>query len=76
MVDHGAAMPPWQQLAALLRSQIESGELPPGARLPSIVTLSQQHQIATVTVQKALTALRSEGLIVTTPGWGSFVAER
>ena len=28
------------------------------------------------TARKVLAALRDEGLIVTTPGWGSFVAER
>jgi GntR family transcriptional regulator len=76
MVQHGTAVPPWRQLAALLRDQIKSGKLAPGARLPSILTLSQEHGIATVTVRKALDALKDEGLIVTTPGYGTFVAER
>jgi GntR family transcriptional regulator len=76
MVQHGTPVPPWRQLAALLREQIESGELPPGARLPSILRLSQEHGIATVTVRKALDALKADGLIETTPGYGTFVASR
>jgi GntR family transcriptional regulator len=76
MVQHGTSVPPWQQLAALLREQIESGELAPGAQLPSIVRLSQEHGIAVVTVQKALRALKAEGLIETTPGYGTFVTNR
>ena len=75
-VDHGAAEPPWRQLAAILREQIESGELAPGQRLPSILTLSQEYEIAPVTVRKALGALRAEGLIAAVSGWGTFVAER
>ena len=30
-VDHGSAMPPYRQLAGILRDQIASGELAPGA---------------------------------------------
>jgi DNA-binding GntR family transcriptional regulator len=76
MVQHGTSVPPWRQLAALLREQIESGELAPGSRLPSIVRLSQEHGIAVVTVQKALNALKAEGLIESTPGYGTFVTSR
>lgn len=76
MVQHGTAVPPWRQLAALLREQIESGELPPGGRVPSIMQLSQEHGIATVTVRKALDALKEEGLIETTSGYGTFVKAR
>ena len=76
MVQHGTAVPPWRQLAALLREQIESGELPPGGKVPSIMALSQEHGIATVTVRKALDALKEEGLLETTPGYGTFVKAR
>jgi len=34
------------QLAAILRAQIESGELPPDRPLPSYTTLMQEHGIA------------------------------
>ena len=44
--------------------------------MPSIVTIHQEYGIAKITARKVLAALREEGLIVTTPGWGSFVAEK
>jgi DNA-binding GntR family transcriptional regulator len=64
------------QVTALVRERIVSGELPPGAMVPSIVQIHQEYGIAKTTARKVLAALREEGLIVTTPGWGSFVAER
>jgi GntR family transcriptional regulator len=72
-ISRDSAEPPWRQLEAILRHQIESGELAPGQRLPSILTLSQQYELATVTVRKALKALMEAGLIETTFGYGTFV---
>lgn len=40
------------------------------------MTIHQEYGIAKITARKVLAALREEGLIVTTPGWGSFVAEK
>ena len=73
MINRGSVVPPWQQLAALLRAEIESGELAAGARLPSIVSLSQEHGIAPVTVRKAIIQLQREGLVESRVGWGTFV---
>jgi GntR family transcriptional regulator len=44
--------------------------------VPSIVMIHQEYGIAKTTARKVLAALRDEGLIVTTPGWGSFVAAK
>jgi GntR family transcriptional regulator len=66
---------PWRQIHADLLRQIESGELPPGSRLPSIVALAQRYEVALTTVRKALDALKADGLVVTSP-MGTFVAER
>lgn len=76
MVQREGHIPPWLQVRDALRAKILSGELPPGAMVPSIVTLHQEYGIAKTTARKVLAALRDEGLIVTTPGWGSFVVER
>jgi GntR family transcriptional regulator len=76
MITRESATPPWQQLAALLRARIESGELAPGARLPSIVALSQEHDLAPVTVRKAITQLQREGLVESRVGWGTFVTAK
>jgi GntR family transcriptional regulator len=66
-------VPPYRQVAAILRRRIASGELAPGSAVPSIVTLTQEYGVARTTARKALGVLRDEGLIEITPGWGSFV---
>jgi DNA-binding GntR family transcriptional regulator len=75
MVQHGRSRPPSVQVADLLRARIESGEFAPGDPLPSIVTLGTEYGVTTNTIQKALKILKAEGLIVSTPGYGTFVAE-
>ncbi len=72
-VDHDAETPLWQQLANILRAQIESGELPPGRIMPSESTLMQEHGLARGTVRKAVDALVQEGLVNRVQGRGTFV---
>jgi GntR family transcriptional regulator len=74
MLDRDSVQPLSRQLASLIRKQIESGELPPGSRLPSINALAAEHDIATATVVKALRQLKTEGLLVGVSGHGTFVA--
>lgn len=76
VIDRTLPVPPSQQLAAILRSQIESGELAPRMRLPSILDLAAQYELAGVTVRKALDILKDEGLLVAVSGMGTFVADR
>ena len=66
---------PWRQVFEMYRQRIESGELQPGARLPSIRGMSQEFGIAGTTAQKVIAALKADGLVVTSP-MGTFVAER
>ena len=75
MIRRDTAEPPSRQLAAILRSQIESGELAPGARLPTIMELANKYEIAPVTVRKGLDILKREGLVHGVSGYGTFVAE-
>ena len=72
-VDHDAETPLWQQLASILRAQIQSGELPPGRIMPSESTLMQEHGLARGTVRKAIDALVQEGLVNRVQGRGTFV---
>jgi GntR family transcriptional regulator len=74
-IDHGAATPVYQQLAAILRARITSGELPPGRVLPSEATLMQEHGIARETARKAVRVLRDEGLVEVVQGRGAYVRE-
>jgi GntR family transcriptional regulator len=75
VIDHSGPVAPWRQIYQLLRSQIDSGELSAGDRLPSIVDLAQTYEVALTTVRKALDRLKDEGLVVTSP-MGTFVAKR
>jgi GntR family transcriptional regulator len=63
------------QVAAALRNEIATGDLAPGDRLPSIRQLADRFKVAPMTAQNAIEVLRSEGLIYTSPGRGSFVRE-
>jgi DNA-binding GntR family transcriptional regulator len=75
VIERESPVAPWRQLYALLRGQIDSGELAPGSRLPSITDLAQTHGIALTTVRKALDKLKEDGLVITSP-MGTFVARR
>jgi DNA-binding GntR family transcriptional regulator len=76
MINRSSSTPPWEQLAGILRGRIEGGELRPGDRIPSVVSLAQEYDLAPGTVRKALTQLQREGLIESRVGWGTFVAEK
>lgn len=59
------------RILAELRAWI--ADAPPGAQLPSTRALTAQHAVSPVTVQKALRALASQGLVESRPGVGTFV---
>lgn len=59
-----------------LRSRITGGKLKPGEALHGENELSRRYGISRMSVRNALTELVREGLIITLPGKGSFVADR
>lgn len=65
------------KVAALIRSRVQSGELPVGARLPSQRALAASMSVARQVVQQALSVLEAEGFVETRRGasGGSFVTE-
>lgn len=76
MIDRSGPVPPYLQLAAIIRGQVRRGELAPGERLPSVLRLSEQHGMSQVTVKKAIRVLKDEGLVQGVAGYGTFIAER
>jgi GntR family transcriptional regulator len=66
----------YKRLAALLRDQITSGTLAPGAKLPPIGELRQEHGHSRQTATKAMGVLQDEGLISRWPGLGYYVADK
>ena len=65
----------YEQLAAVLRDQINKGQLPPGQLLPSERTLQQQYGLARETVRRSIAVLRAEGLLEVRRGQGVVVKE-
>ncbi|MEU7135551.1 GntR family transcriptional regulator [Streptomyces sp. NPDC046261] len=75
MMEFDPTRPKWMQIADVIRKRIADGEYAPD-HLISEVRMEQEFGVARTTVRKVTAALREEGLIVTTPGMGSFVARR
>jgi GntR family transcriptional regulator len=76
--DLGATAPKYQRIADVLRRQIKAGEYKPGDRLPSETTLLERFRdqfgtLSLPTLRQAITVLRSEGLIESQQGIGTFV---
>lgn len=64
-----------ERIAADLRDEIMSGDLRPGANLPSTAQLKERFDASNATVQKALQLLKDEGLAVGRAGAAVTVRE-
>jgi GntR family transcriptional regulator len=73
-VDTASRLPIYQQLAHQIRAAIARGELRPEAALPSVRQLAAELVVNPNTVARAYTELEREGLLVSRPGRGIFVA--
>ena len=56
--------PVYQQIMETLRGAVLKGELTPGKKVPSVRELAAQAQVNPNTMQRALTELEREGLLV------------
>lgn len=65
---------PYARIADDLRSRIESGALPPGARVPSTRALARTWKVANATAAHALQLLVQERLLEARPRSGTVVA--
>jgi|HubBroStandDraft_4_1064222.scaffolds.fasta_scaffold445944_2 GntR family transcriptional regulator len=72
-VDQRDPTPLHQQLAAILRAQIEAGDYDETGMLPSEGQLQQEHEVSRGTVRRALATLADEGLVFTIAARGTFV---
>lgn len=59
------ARPIWQQLADLITEKIITGEYAPGERIPSVRDLAMQVGVNPNTMQRALSKLEDDGLLIT-----------
>ena len=76
LIRNTSGAPIYEQIFDQIRDQILSGELEPGAALPSIRSLAKDLRISVITTKRAYEELERGGLITTVPGKGCFVAPR
>lgn len=67
--------PVYQQIMALIRGAVLRGELPPGGKIPSVRDLAAQAQVNPNTMQRAMTELEREGLLISGGTSGRTVTE-
>jgi GntR family transcriptional regulator len=74
-LDTGSRLPIYQQLAQQIREAIARGELRPDMGLPSVRQLSRELVVNPNTVARAYTELERDGLLISRPGRGIYVAQ-
>ena len=73
-INTASRLPIYQQLAQQIREAIARGELQPEVGLPSVPQLSRELVVNPNTVARAYGELEREGLLVSHPGRGVYVA--
>jgi DNA-binding GntR family transcriptional regulator len=68
--------PKYLQIVEDLRQKIASGELPPGARLPSRPEIQRDYGVSNTVALRVGEVLKSEGLAEARSGSGTYVRER
>lgn len=72
-------MPPryrYEEIADDLQHRINSGEFPPGARLPSRRELTAHYGVTEPVIDRAMQVLRIKGITETLPGVGVYIKEQ
>jgi DNA-binding LacI/PurR family transcriptional regulator len=75
MLKLNSRNPLYAQIKELVKTDIASGRLRPGTRLPSTVEMAQDYCVCHKTVQLAMQALTKEGYLVRRPRHGTVVAD-
>lgn len=68
--------PTYRRIARDLRRRIRSGDLPPGRQLPPEPELKALYNASRNTIRDAIKWLRTNGMVETRPGHGTFVVRR
>lgn len=74
-IDNASDRPVYQQIMDQVKRHIALGRLIRDERLPTVRQLARQLAINPNTIGKAYRQLEQEGIIVTKPGAGAFVAD-
>lgn len=74
-IDQTSGRPAYQQIADELRRRVQSGTIAPGSKLPTEIELMNEFDVSRVVARLAVGVLRTEGLIYSRQGKGTFVRE-
>ena len=74
-IDHSLDRPTYLQIVVQVKRDIAFGKLHHGEKLPTVRQLALELAINPNTIAKAYKLLERDGVIVTRPGAGAFVAE-
>ena len=75
-IDYKSGLPIYEQVYNGILRLASLGVLQPGAQLPSVRSVASEAGVNPNTVQKAYAMLERDGVIVSVPGRGSFLAEQ
>lgn len=64
----------YEQLAEMIVGMVENGALEPGARVPSVRAISEQHRISISTALQAYRLLEERGVLIARPQSGFYIA--
>ncbi len=76
IISNANNQPIYEQIYVQIKSAIISGDLQPGALLPSIRNLAKDLRISVITTKRAYDELEKDGYLYSVAGKGSFVAEK
>jgi GntR family transcriptional regulator len=68
-------MPPYRQIAEIIKRRIVAGQYMPNTRIPTESEIVETYEVARTTARRAVAALREAGLVYTVPQRGTYVSE-
>lgn len=75
VIDHQGPVPPYRQLAAILKARIGRGDWVPGRAIPAESRLVQEYGVARSTVRRSIALLVEEGVVFVVAQRGTYVSE-
>ncbi|MER5683380.1 winged helix-turn-helix domain-containing protein [Streptomyces sp. NPDC002205] len=70
-IDRTRAM--WPQITAVIVQRIKDGTYPSGSKVPSVVQIADEFGVVNSTAQRAMEAVKAEGLTRAEKGMGTYV---
>ena len=72
-IDGNSSVPLYHQVRDQILSDIETGAIKKGEKLPSEMVLAQEYGVSRITIRKALESLEADEILVRKQGKGTFI---